>query len=162
MTLWEPRSVVGFAAQAGFLGPDLVDAVHLSWAASRGDDALITGGLHPDASRWHGLFQIPLPPMAHPASVTNLLDPHRNAAVAFAMWRKLGGFGWLPPRTDRVLSDARWIAERAVEAGAGATILTGAAHPTRSPGGDHGPATLTPLGESLRAGVRDMLSGKRN
>lgn len=80
-----PAQIQAYAAAAGFSGADLATAVAVALAESSGNPTVI----NPEGS--YGLWQIYLPMHPEFAGV-NLLDPQANAAAAFSVYSKAGGF----------------------------------------------------------------------
>lgn len=79
-------SIASYAANAGFSGFELVEAIAIAYAESAGDPNAV-GDL--DLGRSIGLWQINL--RAHPEySEQELLDPQTNANAAFAIYQAAG------------------------------------------------------------------------
>lgn len=158
MTLWDGRSVLRFAMDAGFHPATLEEAVAVALAGSQGEDSTVTGASVPGGRRWVGLWQIPLGPNSDPSDALLLTDPLVNAQVAHRMWTTLQGFSWVPSRTAPVLALAAAKAHYAAQQGPGDTMLgSGAQAPLGSPPGDvasdiAGRATATVDGTARLAG----------
>jgi hypothetical protein len=84
--------IAGYAANAGFSGPDLQVAVAVALAESGGDpNAVGDQTLAPSNGPSIGLWQINTGSKAHPdAAALNLTDPQTNANYAYQIYSKAG------------------------------------------------------------------------
>jgi hypothetical protein len=103
------------AANAGFAGPDLATAVAVALAESSGNASAV----NPEGS--YGLWQIYLP--AHPEFAGwNLADPQVNAAAAFSVYSRAGGFSpWTTYKNGRYQAYLNAVPAGAADTGAGST-----------------------------------------
>lgn len=149
MTRWEPRSVLGFVIDAHWPAHEQLEALAACWAASEGDDALISGGDLPSSVRYVGLWQIPWSVAATSATMRELLDPVRSTQVAHSLWTERGDYSWMQSRTPLAYRKAWQVAKVAAAAGRGDTLLgSGALHPAANPPGSS--ATFGPGGLQAR------------
>jgi len=81
------------AQKAGFSGEDLLIAVSIAYAESRGDpNAVGDQTLAPERGPSIGLWQINIGSKAHPEwAGDNLTDPQTNANRAFELYQRAGG-----------------------------------------------------------------------
>jgi len=94
--------IASLASSAGFAGNDLVTAVAVALAESRGGDPqAYNPELQAGAPAGHGsygLWQVFL--AAHPEFASwNLFDPVQNAEAAFTVWQSHGWRAWTTYRT---------------------------------------------------------------
>jgi hypothetical protein len=82
------QQIAGYAANAGFTGPDLQVAVAVALAESGGNPS-VTGDLSITPGGSVGLWQINL--KAHPEyTAAQLMDPQTNANAAYAIYAAAG------------------------------------------------------------------------
>lgn len=96
MPIYAISDILGFAANAGFTGPDLATAAAIAMAESSGNsdnynpETQARGGT-PTGQGSYGLWQIYL--KMHPQFDPNqLYDPQYNANAAYSIYAQAGGF----------------------------------------------------------------------